>query len=92
MNPRTVILDTPDATLRRYTKEFDRLTLDFQLWDETIKCLTVEGVVRLEDDGTWEAEALVRLPEFDVPGKLGYGILSVEGAVTLRIVADEFKV
>lgn len=88
MTDRTTIVKTPDATLRRYARECDRLTLEFNLWDESAQLVTVHGIARLEDEGTWEADAVVRLPELDQNGKLGYGIIDVEGKPTMRFVAD----
>jgi len=90
MSKHDVVLSTPDATLRRYIRAYDRLTLEFEfeLWDESARILEASGVTRLEDDGTWEADALVRVPELGISGKLGYGVLNVEGSVSLRFVAD----
>jgi hypothetical protein len=44
-----------------------------------------EGVTRLEDDGTYECDALIRVPELEGSNEAsGYGIIDVEVNVTLR--------
>jgi hypothetical protein len=92
MSDREVVLSTPDSTLRTYSRAFDCLTLEFEMWDESTKQVNAFGVTRLEDDGTWEADALVRVPELDAGTKTGYGVINVEGALTLRFVADRIEV
>jgi hypothetical protein len=83
-----VILSLPDATVRQYTRSLESLVIELTLWDESHRTLRAEGVTRLEDDGTHECDALVRLPELDGPvDTYGYGIADVEGNVTLRFQA-----
>jgi hypothetical protein len=91
MSVPDVILSTPGATLRRYVRAFDQLTLELVLWDESTRSLVATGVTFLEDQGTWEVDALVRLSDLNLEGKRGYGIVNVEGAVTLRFVADNLE-
>lgn len=83
-----VVLSSPDATVRLYTRSFESLEIELTLWDETTKTRRAEGVSRLEDDGTHECDALVRVPELDGDDEtLGYGIVDVERNVTLRFRA-----
>ncbi len=82
------LLPTGDATLRRYERTFDQLTLELQLWDETTKIITAFGVTKLIDVGTWEVDAIVRVPELDDGEVLGYGIVDTENNVTLRFGAQ----
>ena len=91
VEPGDVLLATGDATLRRYVRTPDELTIELTLWNEESRSITARGVTRLEDDGTWETEALVRLPRLDdeATGKKGYGILDVEDTPTLRFLADD---
>ena len=85
-----VVLSTPDATVRRYTRTFDSLEVELTMWDESEKTLRAEGVSCLEDDGTHECDGLIRVPELDRPDEgLGYGIVDTEGNVTLRFRARE---
>lgn len=51
-----------DAYIPLYRKSFDRLEIDVQLWDETIARFVAEDAQSIEDLGTWECEALLRLP------------------------------
>lgn len=92
MSDREVVLSTPDSTLRTYSRAFDRLTLEFEMWDDSTKQVIAFGVTRLEDDGTWEADALVRVPELDGATTTGYGVINVEGALTLRFAANRIEV
>lgn len=87
MGAREVLRATSDATLRSYERSFDALTLELDLWDETTALITAAGVTLLVDTGTWEADAVVRVPELDGDGRLGYGIIDTEGTVTLRFAA-----
>jgi hypothetical protein len=89
--PHEVVLATPDAALVKYSRAFDQLTLEFKMWDESPKQVNAHGVTRLEDDGTWQSDALVRVPELDAGAKHGYGIVDVESNVTLRFVADRIE-
>jgi hypothetical protein len=85
------LLPTGDATLRRYERAFDELTLELQLWDETTKIIKAFGVTQLCDVGTWEVDAIVRVPELDREGLSGYGILDTENNVTLRFIAQRIE-
>ena len=89
MTGHDVVLATPDAKLLRYVRTREDLTLEVELYDETVERIAVLGVTRLWDDGTWEAEAIVRLADLDADGKFGYGIIDTEGTATLRFLADE---
>ncbi len=93
MTEREVLLVTGDATLRRYERTFDRLTLELELWDETTKIVTATGVTQLFDTGTWEVDAIVRVAELDDDdqGLMGYGIVDTEDNVTLRFAARELE-
>ena len=83
-----VVLSLPDATVRHYTRSFDSLAIELKLWDETARALRAEGVSRLEDDGTHECDALVRVLELDGDNEaLGYEIADVEGKITMRFRA-----
>lgn len=93
MPVENVVRAMGDATLARYTREFDTLRLEFTLWNEQPFIVSATGVTRLEDDGTWEADAIIRLPELDKPdGKgLGYGIIDVDDNPTLRFIAENLE-
>jgi hypothetical protein len=91
MTPYEPLLPTGDATLRRYERTFDQLTLELQLWDETTKIITAFGVTKLCDVGSWEVDAIVRVPEFDGEGLTGYGIVDTESNVTLRFAAQRIE-
>jgi hypothetical protein len=71
-------------------RTFDELTLHLTLWDETEKIVVAHGVATLEDVGTWEAEAIVRIPDLDesAEGKKGFGVIDADDNVTLKFVAD----
>lgn len=88
MAGRSIVLDTSDGTLVRYSREFDRVTFEFKLWDETVQQVVAVGVTRLEDSGTWEVDAVVRVPEWDGDGGQGFGIVNVADEVTLRFAAE----
>jgi hypothetical protein len=93
INRDDVILPTGDATLLRYTRSFDSLTLEFTLWDESIKSIAAQGVTFLEDRGTWEAEALIRFPSLDQPsGKKGFAIIDTDDTATLLFIADRVDI
>lgn len=77
-----------DATLRGYTRTGDELAIELTLWNGEVRVLRAHGVSTLADDGSWEAEALVRLPALDAGGKKGFAVLDVEDTPTLRFVAD----
>jgi hypothetical protein len=62
MTTDDVLLATGDATLRRYERTFDRLTIELTMWDESVKTITAAGVTWLQDTGTWEVDGLVRVP------------------------------
>jgi hypothetical protein len=83
------LLATGDATLQRYERTFERLTLELQMWDETTKVITASGVTKLVDTGTWEVDGIVRVPEFDDGELSGYGIVDTEGNLTLQFTALE---
>lgn len=84
---REVVLETPDATVRRYVREADRLILEIELWDESLTRLEATEVSVLLDTGAWESDAVVRVPELDAGQRLGYGIVSVDGELTLQFAA-----
>ena len=81
------LLATGDATLRRYERTFERLTLELQMWDETTRVITALGVTKLVDTGTWEVDGIVRVPELDEGELFGYGIIDTEGNLTLQFTA-----
>ena len=86
-----VVLAAGDATMKSYRRTFDTLTIELTLWNETTQRIEATGVTRLEDDGTWEAEALIRLPELDGPAGRGYGVIDTEDNATLRFVARDVR-
>jgi hypothetical protein len=79
-----VLLATGDATLRRYERTFDTLTLELTMWDESTKVITARGVSLLEDAGTWEVDGIVRIPALDEGARQGFGLVDTERKVTLR--------
>jgi hypothetical protein len=83
-----VLQTSGDATLRGYTRTGDELRIELTLWDEQVRVLVAHGVTTLADDGSWEAEALVRFPPLDDGPKKGYAIIDVEDNPTLRFAAD----
>jgi hypothetical protein len=85
------LLPTGDATLRCYERTFDQLTIEIALWDESTKIVTAFGVTDLVDVGTWEVDAIVRVPELDGDGLSGYGIVDTEDNLTLRFAAQRIE-
>ena len=62
-----VLLSTGDATVGSYTVNFDKLAIEITLWNETVRRISASGVTHVEDTGTWECDAIVRLPDLDSP-------------------------
>jgi hypothetical protein len=92
MTKYELLLPTGDATLRRYERTFDQLTIEITLWDESTKIVTAYGVTKLIDVGTWEVDALVHVPELDGDGLSGYGIVDTEDNLTLQFTAQRIDV
>ncbi|MFG1606761.1 hypothetical protein [Actinoplanes sp. NPDC049265] len=90
--PDGVVLATGDATMKSYVRTFDTLTIELTLWNEKTQRIEATGVTRLEDDGTWEAEALIRLPALDGPGREGFAVIDVEDNPTLRFAATGLQI
>ena len=79
-----VLLVTGDATLRRYERTFETLTLELTMWDESTKVITARGVSLLQDNGTWEVDGVVRVPVLDEGSHRGYGLVDTEQNITLQ--------
>ena len=88
-----VVSSLADATVRQYVRTFDTLTIELTLWNDQRGVVRAEGVTHLDDSGTHQCDALVRLPELDADGLgIGYAILNVEGKATLRFRARHVAV
>ncbi len=87
MSPLTVLKTFGDAVVLSYERRFDRLELLIRLWDDAAATLIAEGVLVLEDSGTWECEGVVRLQSLDSKGALGYAIVDTDLTPTLRFTA-----
>jgi hypothetical protein len=48
-------------------------------------------VTQLCDVGTWEVDAIVRVPKLDSEGLSGYGIVDTENNLTLRFAAQRIE-
>ena len=89
MTAGEVLLATGDATLRRYERTFDTLTIELTMWDERIKIITARGVSMLNDIGTWEVDGIVRVAALDDGTRRGVGLVDTERNITLQFRCEE---
>ena len=87
MTAYSIFRPLSDATLEGYERDLSQsLILRIRMWNDELLELAASDLTHLEDDGTWEVDAIVTLK---VAGGDGFGILDTEGNVTMRFLASE---
>ena len=87
MTDASILKTFGDAYVLASSREFDELTLTLKLWDESTATIHAASVGRHEDIGTWEIEAIVRVPEHDLEEHFGFAVVDTDDVRTLTFLA-----
>lgn len=82
-----IVRTTGDAYVLGYSVALGRLVIDVRYWNDEMGQIVATDLRCLTDGGTYECDAIVRVPELDSDDGRGYGVVSADGMVTLRFSA-----